>query len=275
MGFERGAPARLPHHARVPDQAADIVGEQPRRTFVGDEAAAHDHRHAAGAAQRVAARDLDVLVADPAEQGQVARQRDHHVAARVEVLDPLVEVGDILAVVSRAGADPDRQDLARAGAEMDPGVMDRAFLEHVGPPRRRRERQHIGLIDLGVADPVVAIDLDAARMGGQRRPGVGRIDPGRSADVFERREHRGAIAIDAAARGEGADVDLQDVGHDGSIAADDAGEDVAVGGLAVADLPLVAQRERRGVVAPGDRRVAADGKPGVGQRVAARGEFGR
>src|SRR5690606_39092114 len=91
MRLERGARARAPHDANVPDQAARLVGDAAGHAVVGDEAAiaAHD-RNAVRIAHRIAARYLDILVPDAADEREVAGYRHLHVGPHEAILHALV-----------------------------------------------------------------------------------------------------------------------------------------------------------------------------------------
>ena len=73
--------------------------------------------------QRIAAGDIDFFIANTSNQSKVARDRQGDIEAGVKVFDTLIEIGDIFAVITCASANADWQDGARAGTNVDPGIV--------------------------------------------------------------------------------------------------------------------------------------------------------
>ena len=108
-----------------------MIGDLARSAFVSDKAAAGNHRNSVRIAQRIAAGDIDLFIADTGSQREVARHRQREIEARMKVFDTLVEIGDILAVVSRPGTNSDGQNRACPRADVNSGIMGDALVENV------------------------------------------------------------------------------------------------------------------------------------------------
>src|SRR5690606_11245470 len=128
----RGAPARAPHDPDVPDQAVGRIGNPARRGLVGYQATvAADDRQAVRVAHGVAARYLDILVADAPDQRDVGADRDGDVGADEAVDHSLVEIGNVLPGVTGAEPHADGQHGVRTRARPGIGHVDRALVENV------------------------------------------------------------------------------------------------------------------------------------------------
>src|SRR5690606_35877627 len=234
-----------------------------------------DHRQAVRVAHGIAARDLDVFVADAPDQRYVGTDRDGDAGTDEAVDHALVELGHALPGVYFAEPDADGQYPVQPRAGACISHVGRALVEDVDRLRPRCECQHVRLLEPGVAEAIMALDLDVSRRGVDRRPGVDRVDLARVVVVAGRPADRGeAIPLHARLRGERTGLELQSLGNH-EAGAGQAAERIPVE-IAVfpAESALVAQRDRRRAVPARDARVHSGRDAGVGHRVVKRFELG-